>query len=70
MTDMVGYSALTQKNEKLALELLEEQRRILSLLFTQNNSTEIKTTGDAFLVAFDNALDAVNCKHKHSESAA
>jgi class 3 adenylate cyclase len=28
-TDMVGYSALTQKNELLAIELLEEHRSIL-----------------------------------------
>jgi class 3 adenylate cyclase len=28
-TDMVGYSSLTQKNEALALELLEEHRQIL-----------------------------------------
>jgi adenylate cyclase len=28
-TDMVGYTALSQRNEALALELLEEHRRIL-----------------------------------------
>ncbi len=32
-TDMVGYSALTQRNEALALELLEEHRRLLRDLF-------------------------------------
>ena len=27
-TDIVGYSALTQQNEPLALEMLEEHRRM------------------------------------------
>jgi hypothetical protein len=28
-TDMVGYSAMTQHDDKLALELLKEHRRLL-----------------------------------------
>ena len=32
-TDMVGYSALAQRNEALALELLEEHRQLLRPIF-------------------------------------
>jgi len=32
-TDMVGYNALSQRNEALALELLEEHRGVLRGLF-------------------------------------
>ena len=49
-TDMVGYSALSQRNEALALELLEEHRGVLRDLFPKHQGTEIKTTGDGFLV--------------------
>ena len=45
-TDMVGYSALSQRNEALALELLEEHRRLLRALFPRFNGTEVKTIGD------------------------
>jgi class 3 adenylate cyclase len=31
-TDMMGYSALAQRNDKLALELLEEHRWLLGNL--------------------------------------
>jgi hypothetical protein len=32
-TDMVGYSALSQRDDKLAQELLEEHRRLLREIF-------------------------------------
>ncbi len=60
-TDMVGYSSLTQKNERLALELLEEHRRLLRPMFEKHNGVIVKTIGDSFLVSFDNTLNAVLC---------
>ena len=60
-TDMVGYSALTQKNEALALTLLDEQRRRLRALFAEHRGREIEAVGDGFFVEFGSALDGVQC---------
>jgi len=60
-TDIVGYSKLSQKDEALALELLDRHCRMMRPLFPKHGGKEIKTIGDAFLVEFESAVEAVKC---------
>jgi adenylate cyclase len=61
LTDMVGYSSLTQRDERRALELVRELERIVRSGIRSFHGRTVKSLGDGFLAEFRNALDAVSC---------
>jgi adenylate cyclase len=59
--DIAGYSALAEQDERLALRLLEEHRRLVRPVLERHSGREIKSMADGFLAQFDSAVDAADC---------
>ena len=59
ITDMVGFSREMQHSEERTYSKLRDHNEIIRSRVTRNSGKEVKTIGDAFLVRFDSAVDAV-----------
>ena len=60
-TDVVGYTAMSSRDEVTALALLRRYRSLLSSVFPRFEGRVVKTMGDGFLIEFASAVQAVNC---------
>src|SRR5210317_2225014 len=60
-TDIVGYTALMERNEQRAFQLLEENRKIQRPLIQKFNGKCLKEIGDGILASFNTVSDAVYC---------
>ena len=58
-TDIAGYTTLTQRNESLALVLLEQHQSLVRSFLRRHGGREVKSLGDGFLLEFESALEAI-----------
>lgn len=61
LTDMFGYSKAMERDERQAYAKLMQHNLIMRSAIETHHGREIKTIGDAFLVLFRSAIDAVDC---------
>ena len=59
-TDMVGYTALMQKDESKARELIEMQRALMKPYVKKHGGEIIQFVGDGTFCRYDSAIEAVN----------
>ena len=61
VTDIVGYSKLTGKNQELALELLAEHDKIILNYINHYDGKVLVNRGDGFVAMFENHSNAILC---------
>ena len=59
-TDMVGYTALMQKDEIKARELIQRHRDLMKPHITKHGGKVLQFVGDGTFCTFDSAIEAVN----------
>ena len=60
-TDMAGYTALMQKDEQRARDLIENQRDLITPLVKKHDGELLQYVGDGTFCTFNSAIEAVNC---------
>ncbi len=60
-TDIQGYTALMQQNEKKALQVRDKHRHIFNSATKNHQGKVLQYYGDGTLSVFDSAIDAVEC---------
>jgi len=60
-TDMVGYTALMQKNERQAKENRDRHRQVLQESVRVHNGEILQYYGDGTLIIFKSAIEGVKC---------
>ena len=63
-TDMIGYTALMQENEKIAKNNRDKHRRVLNKAIGIHAGQTIQYYGDGTLSIFNSAIEAVKCAVK------
>ncbi len=69
-TDIVGYSAMMNQDERGTLELLAQHNAIVQGQIERFGGTTIKTIGDAFLIDFNSVVECVECAFAIQEACA
>ena len=60
-TDIVGYTALMGRDERLGFQVLQANRELQKPLIASHGGQYIKELGDGTLASFSTVIDAVNC---------
>ena len=59
--DMVGYTAMMQKDERKTQNLVKRQRELIKPLVVKHSGEVLRYIGDGTLCTFRSAIEAVNC---------